>query len=113
MKNNPYIEKVLAHPYIFTKEEDIYGKQGKWCEYFENDHALVLEIGTGHGNFFSSEVHDHPEKNYIGMEIKYKRLYSTAEKCLGNKSNYAQSSGTDTTNFVLLKEYGQKIGTIF
>jgi len=34
------------------------------------------------GNNFSREIALHPQKNFIGMEIKYKRLQKTAEKSL-------------------------------
>ncbi len=60
---------------------------------------MRLEIWTGLGNFFSGEVPLHPEKNFIGMEIKFKRCYNTAEKTLEKWGK----------NFVVVKEYAQKI----
>ncbi len=137
MPNNPYIDLVKDHEHIFYKPEDLHWHAGKWDKYFGNSQDLYLEIGTGLGNFFSKQVSENPDKNYIWMEIRYKRLYQTAEKCLWNKSNYSQSQtlsskmltshfsdkphpqllsskrGEYWENFLLLKEFGQKISQIF
>lgn len=126
MINNPYIDLVKQHDKILTLESEIYDRAGKWSDIFENLNEIVLEIGTGLWNFFSKQVTENPDKNFVWMEIRYKRLYLTAEKCLWNKSNYAQSNlaplplgwkegagGWNYSNFILLKEYGQKIGEIF
>lgn len=38
-------------------------------EEFGNDHPIVLEIGSGKGRFLISEALEHPERNYIGVEM--------------------------------------------
>ena len=103
MVNNPYIEKVRAHPKIITKIEDAIKHKWKWHDYFWNNNPIVLEIGTGLGNFFSTECAKNLDKNYIGMEIKYKRVYNTAEKTIAKWGE----------NFVVIKEFAQKITEIF
>ncbi|MDQ7022411.1 MAG: hypothetical protein Q9M97_02590 [Candidatus Gracilibacteria bacterium] len=89
--NNPYIDKVKEHKNIINIYEDIYQYKGKWDKYFGNENELILEVGTGLGNFFSKEVQKNPNQNFLGMEIKYKRLYIGAEKSLGNLNNYANN----------------------
>jgi len=101
--NNPYIEKVKADSDIMHLPEDIYTHKWKWSEYFANDHKIILEIGTGMGNFFWKQVARLPENNFIGMEIRYKRLFQTAEK--------SRKSGNN--NFVMLKDFAQNIDKIF
>jgi len=124
MANNPYIEKVKNHPHILVDLEDIYSKSWKWEEFFWNDNPLILEIWTGLGNFFSSQVIDNPDKNYIGMEIRYKRLYKTAEKSLKNIKNndntqnwnpkmLASTFRENIDNFVVLKDFWERIDKIF
>ncbi|PIE85168.1 tRNA (guanine-N7)-methyltransferase [Candidatus Gracilibacteria bacterium] len=120
MINNPYIEKVKVHPKIFVDKDLISGYKGRWKDYFCNNNNIILEIGTGLGNFFSSEVRDNQNHNFIGMEIRYKRLYKTAEKTIGNTKNNDNSQikvfgkeDRKVDNFVLLKEYGEKIKDIF
>lgn len=120
MINNPYIEKVLAHPKIFTDTEKIYSKKWNWEEYFWDDKPLILEIWTGLWNFFSSQVIDHPENNYIAMEIRYKRLYKTAEKSawfIKNNDNtqhkHIENLSVKNENFVVLKDFWENIDKIF
>jgi len=54
--NNPYIEKVIADADIIHIPEEIYTHAGKWSEYFSKANPIVLEIGTGMGNFFAKQV---------------------------------------------------------
>jgi tRNA (guanine-N7-)-methyltransferase len=81
-ENNPYIEKIKDHKYINQDLSLLPEYKGRWNKYFENKNPLRLEIGTGMGNFFSSEVPKFPDRNFIGMEIKFKRCYITAEKTI-------------------------------
>lgn len=43
-------------------------------EVFGNDQELVLEIGFGDGDFLIEMADRHPEKNFLGIEIKTKRF---------------------------------------
>lgn len=99
---NPYIAQVEEHPHIWTADEEIFSYRGKWKEYFDKP-RLMLEIGTGMGNFFCNYAEGHPDTACMGIELKYKRLYRTYEKC-------ARKGRPDV---VLLKIYGQKIAEIF
>jgi tRNA G46 methylase TrmB len=45
--NNPYIDKVKADSDILHITDEIYTHRGKWAQYFDNTHPIVLEIGTG------------------------------------------------------------------
>ncbi len=114
--NNPYIDLVKDHPDIIIDTEKMYAGAGKWWDFFEKKNPVYLEIGTGMGNFFGGEVRDNPEINYIGMEIKYKRLYITAEKAHGRKATQVKNPEIwkdGAKNFVLLKGYAQNIDKIF
>lgn len=120
MINNPYIDKVKSHKKILVQREDIYDNKWKWNNYFSNDNEIILEIWTGLWNFFSSEVRDNPENNFVWMEIRYKRLYKTAEKTLWNTKNndnnqllVFEEDNRKINNFVLLKEYWEKVIDIF
>jgi len=42
----------------------------------------MLEIGTGMGNFFANYAENNPETGCIGIELKFKRLHRTYEKCV-------------------------------
>ena len=77
---NPYIQKVLHHPDIISESNIYTSFKGRWNEYFENTYPIVLEIGTGMGNFFAQMIDKNPKQNYIGFELRFKRLFSTANK---------------------------------
>lgn len=116
--NNPYIDKVKWHNKILIDSEKIYSNKWIWYDFFWNKNPLILEIGTWLWNFFSSQVLENPLKNYIWMEIKYKRLFKTAEKSLGLINNNDLSQINDrklnqNDNFVLLKDYWEHIDKIF
>ena len=128
-KNNPYIEKVKNHPKILTDfEKEIYSHKWKWDSFFTTKippekgargflRPLVLEIWTGLGNYFSKNVNENLDKNFIWMEIRYKRCFLTAEKTLWkvkNNDNSVDNTSLDkyNENFVIIKDYAEKITKI-
>lgn len=102
-KTNWYIQKVEDHENIINIEKEAFDNKWKWSEYFANDNEIVLEIWTWLGNFFSDEVSSNPDKNYIWKEIRFKRLFVTAEKTLKKWWK----------NFVLVKTMWQNIDKVF
>lgn len=125
MPNNPYIELVNNHQKILIDTTKIYSNKSTWSKFFWNSNPLVLEIWTWLWNFFSSQVIDNPDKNFIGIELRYKRLYKTAEKSLGSiknndntqnsnpKSKLQKTNLWSRDNFVVLKDYWEHIDNIF
>ena len=117
--NNPYITKVKNHPKILTEvEKEIYPIKWKWDSFFGNKNPIVLEIGTGLWNFFSKNVNENLWKNFIAMEIRYKRCFMTAEKTLWKVKNNDNSKDNTSlekynNNFVVLKDYAENIDKIF
>ena len=60
--------------------------KGKWRDnYFHNDHPIVLELGCGKGEYTVGLAAPHPEKNYIGCDIKGNRIWTGAKFALDNK----------------------------
>ena len=100
--NNPYIEKIRNHPHILTDEAKIFAMRGGWRGYCKKD-RLMLEIGTGMGNFFSKYASEHPDTGCIGIELKYKRLHRTYEK----------SEQKGRGDVVVMRIMGQEITEIF
>jgi len=116
--NNPYIEQVKSHPKILTDLEKTYSIKWKWDSFFSNKNPIILEIWTWLGNYFSKMVNENLWKNFIGMEIRYKRCYATAEKSLWNMKNNDQSRDNRklekyNPNFVVIKDYAENIDKIF
>lgn len=103
MRNNPYIEIIQTDSHIMQDTTNIYSNKGNWNSFFQNQNEIYLEIWTGLWNFFSLESSQNQDKNFIGMEIKFKRLHKTAEK----------SRNLWVKNFILIKDFGQNIDKIF
>ena len=57
--------------------------RGAWDEEFGRDAPLHVEIGTGNGFFLSGMAARNPEFNWLGVEIRYKRVMLTARKLRG------------------------------
>ncbi len=58
------------------------GMAGKWKDFFKNDHPLVLELACGKGEYALGLGKMHPEKNYIGIDLKGNRIWVGAKKAL-------------------------------
>jgi len=103
MLNNPYIKIIESDKHILQDLEKIYSNAWNWKNFFWNTNEIYLEIWTWFWNFFSLEASENSNKNFIWMEIKYKRLFKTAEK----------SRKLWVKNFVLIKDFWQNINKIF
>jgi tRNA (guanine-N7-)-methyltransferase len=72
---------VLQHPQNIS---------GKWNLFFKNDHPLVLELACGKGEYALGLAQLHPDKNFIGVDLKGNRIWVGAKKALQqNLSNVA------------------------
>jgi tRNA (guanine-N7-)-methyltransferase len=54
--------------------------RGRWHEFFGNDHPIHVELGMGKGQFISRMSGNHPDINYIGMDIYDELLRRGSEK---------------------------------
>ena len=63
--------------------------KGQWAQaVFGNDHPITLELGCGKGEYTVGLARRHPERNFIGVDIKGHRFWRGAktseEEGLGN-----------------------------
>ena len=59
----------------FKDLEDGFTHRGRWHEYFQNNNPIILELGCGKGEYAIGLAARHPERNYIGIDIKGARLW--------------------------------------
>jgi tRNA (guanine-N7-)-methyltransferase len=94
--NRPFREKVHArpsrseiNPYVALHEqfgppvvtaEAALDWTGRWAELFGRDAPLHVEVGSGNGFFLSGMAARHPDRNWLGIEIRYKRVVLCARK---------------------------------
>jgi tRNA (guanine-N7-)-methyltransferase len=87
-----YLERVFQPPF-----EEVFGKdyplKGLWCrEVFGNHLPLVLELGCGKGEYTVGLARNHPDKNFMGLDIKGARIW------IGAKA--AQKEGLENVAFL-------------
>lgn len=58
------------------------GVKGTWSEFFGNDNPITLELACGKGEYSVALGREHPERNFIGIDIKGNRLYVGAKTAL-------------------------------
>jgi len=73
-----HFDRVFQPPFEEIFRTDFHLK-GKWCkEVFGNNHALVLELGCGKGEYTVGLAQHYPGKNFIGIDIKGARMWKGA-----------------------------------
>lgn len=73
-------EQLLTFPHVFQYPE---GMPGTWHEkVFKNTHPIVLELACGKGEYTVNLSEAHPEKNFIGVDIKGHRIWFGAKQAL-------------------------------
>lgn len=69
------------------KRQDIvdgFSFKGKWHQFFGNNNPITLELGCGKGEYTLALAKLHPERNYIGIDIKGARFWRGAKTALEN-----------------------------
>ena len=78
---NKYMYEMLEFPeYLMYNNESVDSYRGKWSEFFQNDNDIYLEIGCGSGNFTVKNAQKFKDRNYIALELRFKRLVLAAKK---------------------------------
>ena len=72
-------EAIKSFPNVFQYPEDM---PGNWKNVFKNDHPTTLELACGKGEYTVALAQMHPERNFIGVDLKGNRLYVGAKKCI-------------------------------
>ena len=62
---------------------DLLSLQGNWKKnFFKNENPIVLELGCGKGEYSVNLARLHPEKNFLGIDIKGARFWRGAKTAL-------------------------------
>lgn len=97
-RSNRYNE-VHSHPNfveVRSTSKDLLNIEQRWDPaLFENRGEIVLELGCGRGEYTRSLAERHPEKNFMGIDIKGDRL------CLA--ARYARDAGLKNAIFVRIQ----------
>jgi tRNA (guanine-N7-)-methyltransferase len=61
--------------------------QGKWSSFFHNNHPVTLELACGKGEYAVGLGRMHPERNFLGIDLKGNRIWVGAKKALEENLN--------------------------
>jgi len=79
-ETNPYVElHATLGPPVITAHEAL-DHAGNWDACFGRSAPLHLEVGSGNGFFLAGMAARHPERNWLGLEIRFKRVVLCARK---------------------------------
>ncbi len=95
-------EAIKSFPNVLQYPEGI---AGNWADFFKNNHPITLELACGKGEYTVGLAKIHPERNFIGVDLKGNRIYVGAKKCLDEKINNA---GFLRTQIEQINEYFSK-----
>ena len=75
-------ENVFQYPYSVVSDVPC-AMRGRWHEqYFNNQNPIVLELGCGKGEYTVELAKRHPDRNFIGVDIKGARMWTGATLAL-------------------------------
>lgn len=75
---------LLTFPNVLQNPENM---PGKWKDFFNNDHPIILELACGKGEYAVGLGQLFPDKNFIGVDLKGNRIWVGAKKALQQNLN--------------------------
>ena len=73
---------VFEYPYAVLEQKP-FNMKGLWNEaFFKNTNPVVVELGCGKGEYAVALAKMHPERNYVGVDIKGARLWTGATQAI-------------------------------
>lgn len=69
----------------FNRGEDPKNIQDELKKFFGNSNPVILEIAAGNAQFSLELARRHPEKNFIAIDIKSDRLYTSGKQALSEE----------------------------
>lgn len=76
--------------------------QGQWNTFFNNPNPVVLELACGRGEYTVGLAALHPNKNFIGVDVKGNRMYIGAKAAM---SGGLKNAAFLRTQIEMLPEY--------
>lgn len=102
-------DKIMENSEYLVKNPKDY--KGKWAMLFGNNNPICLELGMGRGSFIIEMAKNHPDVNYIGLELD-KSQTATAVKNVSSKKlknlKMICANAQSIVNF-----FGKEIDTIY
>lgn len=69
-------------PVLKDHRGEVVVMKGRWYEHFGNPNPIVLELACGRGEYTVALARKHPDKNFIGIDVKGARIWKGAKQAL-------------------------------
>ncbi len=96
---------LLAYPqYVILNPEDC---KGRWASIFGNSNPIHIEVGSGKGRFITGMAAQHPDINYIGIDIQMTVLSYALDRVVEAdlpNIKLLQVDGSSLTNYFAVAE---------
>ena len=102
-------DKIIENSDYLIKNPSSY--KGKWKELFKNNNPICLELGMGRGNFIIEMAKNHPNINYIGLELDSSQTATAVNKIGALKINNLKLICADARD--IINFFGKEIDTIY
>lgn len=107
---NPYIQLHRELGPVVVPHDEAVSWKGRWSQRFGRAAPLQLEVGSGNGFFLSGMAARHTADNWLGVEIRYKRVVLCARKLLERGLSNAAIARYDAWSLADLFEPGEVAG---
>jgi len=102
--DNPYHDKLGQYADFVLRDLDGEALKGQWREKYFHRHApTFLEIGSGYGDFMIDFCQTNQDKNFVGLDYKFKRSFQVARKL----------NELEIKNFCYLRARGERVNYLF
>jgi len=106
--HNPYLKQHRDFGLPVLTASQAADCKGKWKQHFGRQAPLHVEIGSGNGFFLAGRAAQSPEFNWLGLEIRFKRVVQTGQKILkAEASEFCRIARYDASQLSDLFEPGE------
>ncbi len=79
-ETNPYVVSHREFGPELIAADQAQAQKGDWTGLFGRDAPLELELGAGNGQYIARMARLHPERDWLGLELRFKRVEVAARK---------------------------------
>ncbi|AKC96162.1 tRNA (guanine-N7)-methyltransferase [Sneathia vaginalis] len=108
--NQYMFEMINYESFLYFDEEEILSFKKNWSKVFNNTNPIFLEIGSGSGNFLIELASKNPLCNYIGDELRLKRLVYASRKAKNHSLNNVKFIRIDANKLDKFLDNGELSG---
>src|SRR4051812_46368256 len=87
-------------PFCFDPPKILEPNRIRWAEFFGNDHAVEIEVGSGKGLFLVTSAQARPEVNFLGIEVVRALQYYIATRLAKRELRNAKVAFVDARRFL-------------